>query len=113
MPTKVVTVATIVEGETARLTLPLLEDDEVFDGTGFTVSDLLLTGNDETEVSTSGDFGWIDASLGTVYYDPDADDFSASLSPYRIRVEVTDGNGKVRYHPNDRNARIIVLAARG
>lgn len=113
MSTKIVIIATLVEGETARLTLPLLEDEEAFVGTGFTVSDLLLTGNDETEVSTAGDFGWIDAAAGTVYYDPDADDFSASLSPYRIRVEITDGNGKVRYHPNDRSARIVVLPVRG
>lgn len=107
-----VKIATVVEGETARLTIPLLEDDEVFDGTGFTITDLLLTGNDDTEIPTAGDFGWIDAALGTVYYDPDPTDFVASLSPYRIRVEVTDGNGKVRYHPNDSYATIEVLGQR-
>jgi hypothetical protein len=106
------TIATIVEGETERLTIPLLEDGVALNGTGFTVTGLLITGNDGTEVDTTGDFDWVSAAAGTVYYDPDAADFAARLSPYRVRVEVT-ANGKVRYYPNNGTAELKVLPLRG
>jgi len=111
MPARTATIATIIAGETARLTIPLLEDDAALNGTGFTVSDFLLTGNDGTSVDTTGVFGWAFDAAGTVYFDPPAD-LSASLSPYRVRVEVTDGNLQTRYYPNNGIAQIKVLAAR-
>jgi hypothetical protein len=94
-------VAEIVEGETRRLTFGLRADGEIFILTGYTVSDIILTGADGAPVDTSGDFGLVSASQGTVYYDPDAADFVAIKSPYRVRVKVTeDSTSKVRYFPN-------------
>lgn len=99
----------VVEGQTSRIEFPpLTEDDEVIDGTGLTVSDLLITGNDDTAVDTTGDFGWASAPAGTVYYDPDAADFDPAKSPYRVRVKLTDGAGKVRYYPNGAPAELVV-----
>jgi len=105
-------IAEVIEGETARLTIPLLEDGAAVNITGFTMSDLLITGSDGTAVTTTADFGVVSASAGTVYYDPDADDFSAAKSPYRVRVKMTDGDSKVRYYPNGASAQITVRAAR-
>ena len=103
-------IAKIVEGETARLVLPLTEDGSALNGTGMTVSDLIITGNDGTQVTTTDDFGWVSAAAGTVYYDPDSADFVASKSPYRVRVKIADGNSKIRYYPNGASAEIIVRA---
>ena len=105
------TILEVVEGETARITFPLLEDGVALNGTGFTVSDLLITGNDGTAITTTADFGWVSAAAGTVYYDPDSDDFVAAKSPYRVRVKVTDSSTKVRYYPNGAAAHITVRAA--
>jgi hypothetical protein len=105
-------IAEVIEGETARLVLPLTEDGTALDGTGFTVSDLYVTGNDGTQVTTTGDFGWVTQSAGTVYYDPDADDFVASKSPYRVRVKLIDGSSKVRMYPNKAAAEIRVRPVR-
>jgi hypothetical protein len=94
-------VAEIVEGETRRLTFGLRADGEIFVLTGYTVADIILTGADGAPVDTSGDFGLVSATQGTVYYDPDAADFVATKSPYRVRVKVTeDSTSKVRYFPN-------------
>lgn len=100
------------EGETARITLPLLEDDVALNGTGFTVSDLAITGSDGVAVDTVADFGWVSAAAGTVYYDPDAADFVATRSPYRVTVELTDGGGKKRYYPSGAPAEIVVRPVR-
>lgn len=96
------------EGETARITLPLLEDRVALNGTGFTVSDLVIRGNDGVAVDTATDFGWVSAAAGTVYYDPDADDFVETRSPYLVTVKLTDGAGKVRYYPSGAPAEIVV-----
>jgi hypothetical protein len=98
----------IVEGWTQRLTFTLTSDGSAYNGTGITVSDLIITGRDGTAVDTTGDFGWVTASAGTVYYDPDAADFSASLSPYFVRVKLTDGSGKIAYFPNGEPAQLTV-----
>lgn len=94
-------VAKVVEGETRRLTFGLRSQGSIFVLTGYTVADIILTGADGTAVDTSSDFGIVSAAAGTVYYDPDSNDFVASKSPYRIRIKVTeDANSKVRYFPN-------------
>lgn len=90
----------IVEGWTSRISLQLYEDGVALNGTGLTVSALDIVGSDGTVVTTTSDFGWITASAGTVYYDPDATDFVAAKSPYSVRVQLTDGSGKVAWHPN-------------
>lgn len=104
---------TIVEGETTRLTIPLLEDGAALDGTGMTVSDVLITGHDGQAVGTAGKYGWATQASGEAYYDPAATDFVVGKSPYRVKVQVTDGNGKVRFYPNGQRAELTVLSARG
>lgn len=106
---RTVTVKTLVQGETTRLIIPLLEDGAALNGTGFTVTAINIVGNDGTVVDTTGDFDWVTASAGTVYYDPDATDFESRLSPYQVQVVITDGNSKVRVYPNQRVAELKVL----
>jgi hypothetical protein len=103
----------IVEGWTGRLEFTLYVDGVAFNGTGMTLTDVLVTGKDGTEVSTAGDFDWLVAASGTVYLDPDASDFVASKSPYRVRFKITDGLGKVVYFPNAQTDVILVQRARG
>ena len=98
----------VTEGWTGRLVWTLKANGVAFDGTGLTVSDVILTGADNSLVDTDGDFGWVDATAGTVYYDADPTDFVAPNSPYRIHVEVTDGSGKVVYWPNGKGDEINV-----
>lgn len=106
------TIATITEGETARLTFPLEEDGAALNGTGFTVTDLVLTASSGEAIDTVGNFGWISDAAGTVYYDPDAADFIAAKSPYRVKVKITDGSSKVRFYPNHIIAQIVVVPVR-
>lgn len=109
---------TVVEGWTGRLTFTLMSQAPdatsatAFVGTGFTLSGLFITGRDGTEVDTSGDFGWLVAASGTVYYDPDAADFVASKSPYTVRYKVTDGVGKAVYFPSANADEIVVKPVR-
>jgi len=100
----------IVEGWTSRLAFQLLEDGAAMDGTGITVSALDIVGADGTVVDTTGDFGWITQASGTVYYDPDATDFIAAKSPYSVRYQLTDGNGKKAWHPSGKPDQIRVYA---
>lgn len=102
----------IVEGWTSRLTFQLSDDGVAIDGTGLTVSALDIVGNDGVAVTTTSDFGWLTQGSGTVYYDPDAADFVASKSPYRIRYQLTDGGGAVAWYPNGA-ADTIVVHTRG
>lgn len=109
---------TTVEGSTRRMTFTLQSTDPAtgvttaFVGTGFTLSDLFITGKDGTEVDTTSDFGWLVAASGTVYYDPDAADFVASKSPYDVRFQVTDGAGKVAFFPSADADQILVKPVR-
>jgi hypothetical protein len=105
-------IGSAIAGDTARLVLPLLEDGAALNGTGFSVTDLEITASDGTQVVTTGDFGWSDQPGGKVYYDPDADDFVASKSPYAVRALLTDGAGKTRHYPNGAPAFIVVRNAR-
>jgi hypothetical protein len=98
----------ITEGWTGRLPFTLKSNGVAFVGTGLTLSGCLVTGSDGTAVDTAGDFGWVSAAGGTAYYDPDAADLSAALSPYRLHFEVTDGSGKKVYFPTGKAAEIKV-----
>jgi hypothetical protein len=102
----------IVEGWTGRLTFTLKADGTALNGTGLTLSDCLLTGKDGTQVSTTGDFGWVVQASGTVYLDADAADFEASKSPYQVRFKLTDGDGKIVYFPNAEADYLIVHPVR-
>jgi hypothetical protein len=101
-------IGTAIAGDTARLVFPLLEDGVALDGTGFTVEDLLVTGNDGTVIDTTGDFGWHDQAGGKVYYDPDAADFTTAKSPFAVRAKLEDGAGKIRHYPNGAPAFLVV-----
>lgn len=117
MARKVIT--RVVEGWTGRLTFTLMSKapsattESAFVGTGFTLSDLVLTQSNGAAVDTAGDFGWLVAADGTVYYDPDSADFVALYSPYTLRFEVTDGGGKVVYFPSADAYEITVSPRRG
>lgn len=102
----------IVEGWTGRLSFQLYEDGAAMDGTGITVSALDIVDKAGTAVTTTGDYGWLTQASGTVYYDPDATDFVASRSPYAVRYQLTDGSGKVVWHP-DGAPDFIKVHARG
>lgn len=102
----------VVEGWTKRLTFTLLTDGVAFDGSGMTLSNLYLTDARGRQIDTTGDFGWVSAAAGTVYYDPDATDFVAGAGPYKVRYEVTDGAGKVVFFPNGQSDEIVVRGVR-
>lgn len=98
----------IVEGWTGRLTFTLMTDGVAFVGTGFTITNLYITDARGRAIDTTGDFGWVSAAAGTVYYDPDAADFVAGNGPYTVRYEVTDGASKVVFFPNGQADQILV-----
>lgn len=109
-------IAEAVQGETARIVLQLQEVSTAgvtsnLNGTGFTVTDLLITTSEGQPLDTSGDFGWVSAAAGTVYYDPDASDFESAHSPYRVRVKITDGDNKIRYYPSGKTFGEIIVGA--
>lgn len=99
-------IANVVQGQTSRLTWAIQADGAAFDGTGLTLSDLVITGADGIAIDTTGNFGWVSAAAGTVYYDPDASDFTAAQSPYRVHVHITDGSGKILKVPNNKGDEI-------
>jgi hypothetical protein len=95
----------LVEGETDPRIWQLTETSVAgvtsnLDGTGLTLSDVILTGADGEPVDTSGKFSWNSQAGGTVKYAQDAADFKALKSRYTVRVKLTDGNGKIRFYPN-------------
>lgn len=100
----------VVEGWTGRLTFQLEKNGANLVGTGLTVTALDLVACDNTVIDTAGDFGWDDEAGGIAYYDPDASDFQAAKSPYRVRYQVTDGGGKVVWFPNGKPDEIRVHA---
>jgi hypothetical protein len=105
---------TLKEGWTEPLDIQLYEQSTSgtrtnLNGTGFTLSDCRLVGNDDQRVVTTSKFAWLSQSDGTVRYSPASTDFKADKSPYRISFEVTDGNSKKRWHPDDVDALIHVL----
>lgn len=105
----------IVEGRTAPLKFTLLGDSVGIERDGATVSNCYLTGNDGTEVDTTAKFDWDPDTDddGDVFYAPDAADFVAAKSPYRLRFEVTDGTGKVLPIPDGDAYLIRVNSLRG
>jgi hypothetical protein len=114
----ITTLETVVAGQTARSIWQLKEttvDSSTpanLDGSGFTVADVLLTSVDGEPVDTAGKIGWSSQGDGQVYFDPAAGDFAFEKSPYRVRVKLTDGNGKIRFYPQQGTAEIRVLSAR-
>jgi hypothetical protein len=106
------TIAEIVEGWTERISFTLKSDGTAINGTGLTLTDVIITARDGTVVETTGDFGWLVQASGTIFYDPDSTDFTAGKSPYRVRAKVTDGSGKVVFFPNASADTIVVRGPR-
>lgn len=107
----------VVAGQTVRSIWQLKETDSNgvtanLDGTGFTVTDVLLTSVDGQPMDTTSKFGWYNQAGGQVYYDPAVADFQTDKSPYRLRVKLTDGGGKIRFYPQQGVAEIKVNAPR-
>lgn len=102
----------VIEGDTARITFQLYEaSGQPLNGTGLTVLDLEIIGNDDTVVDTTGDFGWSDQAAGIIFYDPDANDWDAAKSPYRVRAELRDGSLKTRHYPQGAASEMVVRKA--
>lgn len=102
----------VVEGDTARIPFQLYDSDGVaLNGTGLDVIDLVIIGNDGTVVDTAGDFGWSDQAAGIIYYDPDAADWDATKSPYRVRAKLRDGSLKTRHYPQGAASEMVVRKA--
>lgn len=106
------TIGKVKAGRTAPIILYLQEDDQDIDGTGLTVSDVILTGIDGQAIDTAGKFEWEEQDEGSVSYSPASSDFVPERSPYRISVKLTDGTGKVRYYPEEFTAEIVVSPVR-
>lgn len=101
-------IGSVIAGNTDRIPLPLLEDNEPFDAAGFTVTTVEIHGWDGTPVDTTNDIGWDVQGQSRAYYDPDVDDFVAGNSPYSVRVTLTDGSGKTRSYPRGAPAYLVV-----
>ena len=101
----------LVEGETDPFTLPLAEDGVALNGTGFTISNLVIRGREGTAVTTTAKYAWAVQASGTITFSPALADFSVAKSPYSLEVWLTDGNGKTRAYPNGPVVGIKVRAA--
>ena len=99
----------VVEGWTGRLLFTLKSNGVAFNGTGMTLSGLALKGSDGVAVDVTGQFDWVAAGSGTVYYDPAAGELLAAKSPYSVHYEVTSAGKKV-YFPNGAPGYINVYA---
>ncbi len=101
----------LVEAWTGPIDMQLKADGVGPDLTGTTVA-LILRGNDDALVDTSGDVSIIaPATAGKVRYSPGAADLVAAKSPYRARWKVTDAGSKVVYFPNGTADQWIVRSA--
>jgi hypothetical protein len=91
---------TIVEGWTGSLTFTLRADGDAVDITGLTVQIVLSDCHRRTVVDSSSGVTVTDSTAGTVEYAPSSSDFSARLSPYRVRFRLIDTSSKIVYFPN-------------
>jgi hypothetical protein len=105
----------IKEGATEPLDWQLYEvDDEGtvtnLNGTGFTVQGVTITAADGQVVPTTSKLAWLVQASGTVRYTPasDGSDFKAVKSPYRVTVQLLDGNSKLRNYPKKQDALLYV-----
>lgn len=69
-----------------------------FVATGMTPA-VVLKDKNGTEVTTTGDVSWADATVSKIRYTPDSTDLSASLSPYKLHWKVTDLAGNIAFYP--------------
>ena len=89
----------IVEGWTAPIQMTLKSDGAERDITGATLA-LRLWNNVHAEVVEDGELTVLVAVSGLISFSPGAIDFQRSLSPYYVRVQVTDVAGDVSWHPS-------------
>lgn len=110
----------MVEGTTAVLDpFRLYIEDSPIDLTGLTVACVVhdVTGAAVTiasgQIEVDGDQTWNATTetggRGQVYLTPTAGQFSAALSPYRIRWQLTDGAGDVQFVPDAIADRFLVF----
>lgn len=90
----------VAEGWTKRLTFTLKLNGAAFDGTGYTMQNLIVRAHTGRLVSTTGKFGWATQASGIAYFDPGAGDLKADESPYTVRFQVRDGSSKDVFFPN-------------
>lgn len=90
---------TLVEGWTSPITLVLRDAGVLTDLSGATV-ELRIFDNCQNEFVESGALAVEIAVSGQCLYTPDAVDFLKALSPYYVRVEVTDAVGDVSFYPS-------------
>jgi hypothetical protein len=92
---------TIVEGWTAPIELTLYAAGERVNLNGGSV-ELLLFDKNEEQIIESGALTIEIAASGVCKYTPESVDFQESLSPYYVRVELTDAVGDVSYFPSNK-----------
>ena len=104
----------VVEGWTSPLEFTLKQATssstgyDPIDLTGMTVAIVLKDGRGRTVASSTSGVSVTSSTGGVVQYAPQATDFSAARSPYRVRFKLTDGGGLIVYHPNTDEALITV-----
>lgn len=72
--------------------------------------ELKLRTNAGALVSLGGSVNWVDATEGTVYFDPASTDLTAANSPYGVRWKVTDAANKVSFFPNEEEREVWEVA---
>lgn len=92
---------TIVEGWTSPIELTLYAAGARVNLSGASV-ELRLFDKHETELVESGALTVEIAASGICKYDPTSIDFQEDLSPYYVRVEVTDAVADVSFYPSNR-----------
>lgn len=92
----------IVEGQTEPVDVQLLRDYDPVDLTGLPAGSvtLVLRRKDGILVDTTDDVEVLEALVGKVRYNPPADAFDSTQSPYVGRWRVVDTDGKIGFWPN-------------
>ncbi len=92
--------ATFVEGWTGAIALTLKSDGNLVDLSGSSQV-FRLFDQGQNEILESGALNVTMAVSGAMQYEPATGDFLEALSPYYIRIEVTDALGDVTFFPSD------------
>ena len=90
---------TLVEGWTGPIQMTIKNDGVETDVDGATLA-MRMWNNEHAEVLESGALVAVIAVSGLLQYDPEAVDFLEALSPYYIRIQVTDAVGDVTFYPS-------------
>ncbi len=91
---------TFVEGWTGAIALTLKSDGNLVDLQGSS-QEFRLFDQCQNEILESGALTAGILASGGLFYEPAANDFLNALSPYYVRIEVTDALGDVTFFPSD------------